>query len=259
MRVSLDGLGKVYPTEDGGTFVALQDVSLEIPSGEFVAVIGASGCGKSTLLELTAGLQTPTGGTIAFDGVPHQGPHPGVSVVFQEDSTFPWRTVAGNIGFGLDMRGATTAARRARVERMIDLVGLRGFEDRYPHQLSGGMRQRVAIGRTLVLDPGLLLMDEPFGALDEQTRFILGEELLRIWRESGCTIVFVTHSLHEAVQLADRIVVLERNPGRIVRVIENDLARPRREHLDPVRYGALIGELRELIGLDVARASAARA
>jgi NitT/TauT family transport system ATP-binding protein len=137
---------------------------------------------------------------------------------------------------------------------MIDMVGLRGFEHHYPHQLSGGMRQRVAIGRTLVLDPGLLLMDEPFGALDEQTRFVLGEELLRIWRESGCTVLFVTHSLHEAVQLADRIIVLTPKPGRVARVIENDLARPRRESREPERYGQMIGTLRELLGFDDARA-----
>src|SRR5579884_2194157 len=154
MRVTLDNLGKVYPAQDGGEFVALQNVSLDIRPGEFVAVIGVSGCGKSTLLELIAGLQRPTSGTIAFDGIPHQGPHPRVSVVFQEDSTFPWKTVAGNIGFGLEMRGVSADARKARVQQMIDMVGLRGFERHYPHQLSGGMRQRVAIGRTLVLDPG---------------------------------------------------------------------------------------------------------
>ncbi|HEY1727034.1 MAG TPA: ABC transporter ATP-binding protein [Candidatus Baltobacteraceae bacterium] len=249
MRVTLEGLGKTYPAKDAGSFVALENVSLDIKSGEFVAVIGVSGCGKSTLLELVAGLQQPTSGTMKFDGVPHSGPQPRVSVVFQEDSTFPWRTVAGNIGFGLSMRGVDAKTRDARVEKMIDMVGLRGFEHHYPHQLSGGMRQRVAIGRTLVLDPGLLLMDEPFGALDEQTRFVLGEELLRIWRESGCTILFVTHSLHEAVQLADRIVVLTPKPGRVARVIENDLARPRSESNEPERYGAMIGTLRELISV----------
>ncbi|MBV8600319.1 MAG: ABC transporter ATP-binding protein [Candidatus Eremiobacteraeota bacterium] len=250
MRVTLQGIGKSYPTQGGGTFVALENVSLEIREGEFLALIGVSGCGKSTLLELIAGLQTPTAGTIAFDGIPHVGPHPRVSVVFQEDSTFPWKTVAGNIGFGLEMRGADPKARARRVEAMIDLVGLRGFEDRYPHQLSGGMRQRVAIGRTLVLDPAILLMDEPFGALDEQTRFLLGEELLRIWRESGATVVFVTHSLHEAVQLADRIAVIAPRPGRIVRIIDNDLSRPRRESHEAERYGAMIEELRVLLGLE---------
>lgn len=252
MRVTLDNLGKVYPTQDGGQFVALENVSLDIRPGEFIAVIGISGCGKSTLLELIAGLQKPTSGTIAFDGVPHQGPHPRVSVVFQEDSTFPWKTVAGNVGFGLEMRRISAGVRNPRVQQMIEMVGLHGFERHYPHQLSGGMRQRVAIGRTLVLDPGILLMDEPFGALDEQTRFVLGEELLRIWRESGCTILFVTHSLHEAVQLADRIVVLTPKPGRIARVIENDLARPRRESHESERYGALITELRVLLGLESA-------
>ena len=185
--------------------------------------------------------------------MPHQGPHPRVSVVFQEDSTFPWRTVTGNIGFGLEMRGISGKARDARVQQMVEMVGLHGFERHYPHQLSGGMRQRVAIARTLVLDPGILLMDEPFGALDEQTRFVLGEELLRIWRESGCTILFVTHSLHEAVQLADRIVVLTPKPGRIARIIQNDLKRPRRESSESERYGALIGELRELLGLEATR------
>jgi len=253
MRVTLDRLGKIFPTQGGGSFVALEGVSLDIAPGELVAVIGVSGCGKSTLLELVGGLQQPTSGTIAFDGTPHQGPHPRVSMVFQEDSTFPWKTVADNIGFGLQMRGVAASERDAKVRAMVEMVGLRGFEDRYPHQLSGGMRQRVAIGRTLVLDPGILLMDEPFGALDEQTRFVLGEELLRIWRESGCTILLVTHSLHEAVQLADRIVVLSPRPGRIARIIENDLTRPRRESSQPQRYGAIIGELRELLGLETTR------
>ena len=253
MRVTLEKVGKTYPTQDAGSFVALENVSVDIRSGEFVAVIGVSGCGKSTLLELVAGLQRPTSGMIAFDGVPHQGPHPSASVVFQEDSTFPWRTVAGNIGFGLEMRGVSSKARGDRVQQMVEMVGLRGFERHYPHQLSGGMRQRVAIARTLALDPKILLMDEPFGALDEQTRFVLGEELLRIWRASGCTILFVTHSLHEAVQLADRIVVLTPKPGRIAKIIENDLARPRRESSEAERYGALIGELRQLLGLEATR------
>lgn len=250
MRLRLERVSKVFPGEPGGPpFVALQDVSLTVSSGEFVVVLGPSGCGKTTLLEIIAGLQRPTSGQVYLDDQPLTGPHPRVGIVFQEDSTFPWRTVRDNVGFGLQMRGVPRRERDRAVQQMIQLVGLSGFERHYPHQLSGGMRQRVAIARTLVMNPDLMLMDEPFGALDEQTRFLIGEELLRIWMTTRCTIVFVTHSLHEAIQLADRIVVLGARPGRIVRVLANPLPRPRRETDDPRQYGELLAELRDAIGL----------
>ncbi len=257
MRLRIDNVSKTFPGGPGGRpLVALQDVSLAVVSGEFVVVLGPSGCGKSTLLEIIAGLQKPTAGSVSLDDEPVDGPHSRVGVVFQEDSTFPWRTVKDNVGFGLQMRGTARAEREQAVRSMIDLVGLSGFEDHYPHQLSGGMRQRVAIARTLVMNPAVMLMDEPFGALDEQTRFVIGEELLRLWMNTGCTIFFVTHSLHEAIQLGDRIVVLGARPGRIARIFENTLPRPRLETRDPRQYGELMAGLRDVIGLTQAAAAA---
>ncbi len=249
MDLVLESVSKVYALPDASTVVALDKIELAIPQGEFVAVIGASGCGKSTLLELVAGLQPVTDGRILLGGDRVTSPHPRVGVVFQEDSTFPWRTVYDNVAFGMQMRGKDKAAIKTTAQAMIDLVGLQGFEGAYPHQLSGGMRQRVAIARTLVLHPDVLLMDEPFGALDEQTRFVLGDELLRIWNETRCTIMFVTHSLQEAVQLADRIVVLSPRPGRIAQIFTNDLPRPRNELDNPERYAELMSGLRDAIGL----------
>ena len=250
MELRLDGIKKTFANPSGaGDVVALDGLDLTIPAGQFLALLGTSGCGKSTLLEIIAGLQRPTSGRIFLDGAPVDEPHPRMSTVFQEDSTFPWRTVRDNVAFGLQMRGDERAAIARVTDDMIDLVGLRGFEDAYPHQLSGGMRQRVAIGRTLVTNPSVILMDEPFGALDEQTRFTLGEELLRIWAATRCTIVFVTHSLQEAIQLADRIVVLGKRPGRIVAEFENELPRPRHEIDDPQQYARLMTGLREAIGL----------
>ncbi|TAM58527.1 ABC transporter ATP-binding protein [bacterium] len=250
MQLTLKSVSKVFPGGAGGAPVtALEDIAFTVASGEFVAVLGPSGCGKSTLLEIIAGLSSPSAGEILLGDELVSSPSSHVSVVFQEDSTFPWRTVADNVGFGLQMRGVRKAEREHAVARAIELVGLSGFEGRYPHQLSGGMRQRVAIARTLVLNPAVMLMDEPFGALDEQTRFVIGEELLRIWDATGCTIFFVTHSLHEAVQLADRIVVLSARPGRVKRIFENHLPRPRVETEDPRAYAELMAGLRDAIGL----------
>ena len=250
MQLTFQRVSKIFSHRLGNDAVAaLEDIDLSIASGEFVAILGPSGCGKSTLLEIVAGLQAPTSGEVLLGGELVRSPHPRVSVVFQEDSTFPWRTVAENVAFGLEMRGVRKAERDGAVAHAIELVGLRGFEGHYPHQLSGGMRQRVAIARTLVMNPAVLLMDEPFGALDEQTRFVIGEELLRIWDATRCTIFFVTHSLHEAVQLADRIVVLSARPGRIKSIFENRLSRPRLEAKDPQTYAVLMANLREAIGL----------
>ena len=226
--LQVNGLEHDFPAEDGaGAVEALRHVTFEVGAGEFVAVVGPSGCGKSTLCEIVAGLLQPTRGTLLLKGEPLRGPHPAVGIVFQEESTLPWFTVLENVGFGLRMRGVPRAAWEERAARMVELVGLAGFERHYPRQLSGGMRQRVAIARTLVLEPELILMDEPFGALDAQTRVLLGEELVRIWQRVRAGILFITHDIGEAVRLADRVIVMSARPGRIVRVAEVPLPRPR--------------------------------
>ncbi len=226
--LEVSGLGHVFPAEDGALPVeALREISFDVGQGEFVAVVGPSGCGKSTLCEIVASLATPSRGAVRLKGESVRGPHPAVGIVFQEESTLPWFTALENVGFGLRMRGVPRAEWEARAARMVELVGLAGFERHYPRQLSGGMRQRVAIARTLVLEPALILMDEPFGALDAQTRLLLGEELLRIWQRVQATILFITHDIAEAVRLADRVIVMSARPGRIKRIAEVPLARPR--------------------------------
>lgn len=203
---------------------ALEDVTFDVERGEFVAIIGPSGCGKTSLLEAVAGLRQASSGQLEIDGQSIQGPHPDVGVVFQEDSTFPWLTTAENIEFGLKHRSVPKAERPARVAAMVDLVNLKGFENHRPPQLSGGMRQRVALARALAPSPKLLLMDEPFGALDEQSRLNLGDELLRIWRETSSTILFITHSLTEAAMLADKVIILSSRPGRVNEVMCNPMS-----------------------------------
>jgi NitT/TauT family transport system ATP-binding protein len=212
----------------GTGVVALESISLEIPDGQFAAVVGPSGCGKSTLLSLVAGLRRPTSGTVLCDGEPMIAPMPRkVGMIFQEANLLPWLSAVDNVAFPLKLRRVPRAERLAAARRMLDLTGLAGFEDRLPHQLSGGMKQRVAIARGLVQNPAVLLMDEPFASLDEQTRMVLGDELLRIWSETRKTVLFVTHSLNEAVYLADRVVVLSARPGRVVDDVVVDLPRPR--------------------------------
>ncbi|GAB3476751.1 ABC transporter ATP-binding protein [Nocardiopsis coralliicola] len=222
----VEDLTKHY--DGGGTAVAALDrLSLHVAEGEFLAVVGPSGCGKTTLLEILAGLRAPTSGTVRVGGSPVAGPRSEIGVVFQEESTFPWRTVRENVEFGLQMGGVARAERAERARRMIAVVGLDGFEDAYPHQLSGGMRQRVAIARTLVTEPSIVVMDEPFGALDEQTRLIIGGELRGIAARTGATVLLVTHSIQEAALLSDRVVVLSARPGRIKAVVESPLPSPR--------------------------------
>jgi NitT/TauT family transport system ATP-binding protein len=221
---------------------ALRDITLRVGEGEFVAVIGPSGCGKSTLLSAVAGLLPGYQGEIRVGGEPVRGTHPGVGVVFQEDATFPWRDARRNVEFGLQMRGVDRAARRRRALDMLDLVGLADFADHYPAQLSGGMKQRVAIARTLITEPSLLLMDEPFGALDEQTRLTLGEELLRIQQQLRQSVLFITHNIQEAILLADRIAVMDTRPGRIKETIDVDFPRPRdADLLGTPRFAELTG------------------
>ncbi len=225
--VQLDGVGQTYRTS-GESVVAVSDVTFEVKPGHFVVLVGPSGCGKSSLLMMMAGLRTPTSGTILVSGASIDVPDPNrVGVVFQEPSLFPWLTAEENVEFPLTLRGVAKAERRIKAEEALALVGLDGFGKRHPHELSGGMKQRVSIARGLVQDPPVLLMDEPFAALDEQTRMTMGDELLRIWAATGKTIVFVTHSLTEAVYLADEVIVMSARPGRIVDRLEVALPRPR--------------------------------
>lgn len=227
---------------------ALSQVSLEVHRGEFVSLIGPSGCGKSTLINIVAGLVTEYEGEVRIAGDLLRGPHPSVSMVFQEESTFPWLTTLENVEFGLKMRGVDAAQRRREAMDMLTLVGLEGFAHAYPVELSGGMRQRVAIARALVLEPSILLMDEPFGALDEQTRIVLGEELLRLQEQLRQTIVFVTHNLGEAVQLSNRVVAMTARPARIKDILTVDLPRPRDSSIiGSERYGQLVGQLWSLL------------
>jgi NitT/TauT family transport system ATP-binding protein len=211
-----------------GTFKAVDNVSLTVEAGELVTVVGSSGCGKSTLLLAIAGLVETSRGSINVAGKPITGPGPDRAVVFQESSLLPWKTVLGNVRFALEMRRWSAGDLNERAMRAIQMVGLESFADYHPHQLSGGMRQRVNIARALAVDPAVLLMDEPFGALDAQTREVMGEELLRIWERDRKTALFVTHDIDEAVLLADKVVVMGRNPGHIKDVMKIDLPRPRR-------------------------------
>jgi NitT/TauT family transport system ATP-binding protein len=227
--LEITNLDKTYGFDGDPTnqVKALENINLEVRQNEFLSIVGPTGCGKSTLLEIIAGLRPATSGAIYVKGELADKPLPAIGVVFQEESVFPWRTTMANVEFGLEMRGENKQERRRRCQEAIKLVGLSGFEQKYPSELSGGMRQRTAIARTLVMNPEIMLMDEPFGALDEQTRMILGEELLRIWEEIGQTIVFITHSINEAVQLSDRVVVMTARPGRIKAIFDIDLGRPR--------------------------------
>jgi NitT/TauT family transport system ATP-binding protein len=225
--VQLSEIGKVWPiARTGETIVALDSITLDIAPGEFLVLLGPSGCGKSTLLQILAGLEVPSRGDIRFPE--HAHAQKLTSMVFQEYALFPWRTAVENVVFGPEVRGVPRADREATAARLIDLVKLRGFEHRYPHELSGGMRQRVALARALANDPAILLFDEPLAALDAQTRRVLQDELIRIWTETGKTFVYVTHSLEEAVLLGTRIVLMTARPGRIKRLIEVTLDRPRR-------------------------------
>jgi NitT/TauT family transport system ATP-binding protein len=224
-HVALRGVTRVYP---GKTQVhALGPLDLELAQGEFFAVVGPSGCGKSTLLDVMAGLASPSAGEVRFEGKKVDGVPDGIGVVFQEDASFPWLTVHDNIAFGLRRRGASEAEVAAQVGYAIAFMGLKEFAHAYPAQLSGGMRQRVCIARTLVLKPRLILLDEPFGALDQQTRLLMGDELLRLWRETGATILLITHSLDEAAMLADRVGVMSARPGRFLELIATGWPRGR--------------------------------
>ena len=229
----LDAVVRVYPGVAGRQPVhALGPIDLTLSRGEFFSVVGPSGCGKSTLLEIVAGLQPLTEGTLNFEGQSINGQVPdGVGVVFQENASFPWLSVRENIAFGLKMNKTDEAETRERVDFALRLMGLREFANSYPAQLSGGMRQRVCIARTLVMEPRLILLDEPFGALDQQTRLLMGDELLRLWRETGATVLLITHALDEAALLSDRIAVMSARPGRFLDVVETGWPRDRDSQL----------------------------
>ena len=225
--VSVEHVTKIFERDEGEPTVTLKDMNLEIEEKEFICIVGASGCGKTTLLRIIAGLETTTEGTILLSGKPIEGTDTDRGMVFQEYSLFPWKNVIDNIAFGLEMQGIPKAERRQKAEKYLKIIHLEQFRDAYPHELSGGMRQRVAIARALANDPKVLLMDEPFGALDAQTRNVMQRELLEIWEETQKTVIFVTHSVDEAVFLADRIVILSPRPGKIEEVISVDLPRMR--------------------------------
>lgn len=225
--IHIEELAKTYNQGTEQAVHALENINFTVDPGEFITIVGPSGCGKSTLMEIIAGLVSKTSGNVRIGDSEVTEPSPEIGVVFQEYSLFPWRTVLRNAEFGLEIAGEGKRERRERAQKMLDLVGLDGFEDSMPDELSGGMQQRVAIARTLAVDPDILLMDEPFGALDEQTRMYMGEELLRIWRETGKTVIFITHSLQESVLLSDRVVVLSNRPGQIREIVDIDLERPR--------------------------------
>jgi NitT/TauT family transport system ATP-binding protein len=219
-QITIDRVTHMYRPPRGREVLALDQVSLEVANREFVALLGPSGCGKSTLLYLIGGFLPVADGTIQVDGKKVAGPGPDRGIVFQHFALFPWKTVRGNILYGLERAGMPKAEREKRALDFIELVGLHGFEDSYPSQLSGGMKQRTAIARTLAFDPTILLMDEPFGALDAQTRGLMQGELLRIWQRTPKTVIFVTHDVQEAVYLADRVAVMSARPGRIKTIVD---------------------------------------
>lgn len=226
-KIAARSLAKTFTDENGRSVAALHDFNLEIQTGEFVALIGPSGCGKSTFLYMVAGFEKPTGGAIELDGKAIRGPAPDRGIVFQEYTLFPWRTVEANIRFGLDIAGVPRGVAQKRCGELMALVGLHGFERAYPHQLSGGMQQRVAIARALAYDPAVLLMDEPFGALDAQTKRRLLQDVVHIWLETKKTILFVTHSVEEAIFLGDRVVLFGARPARVKEIVDVAMPRPR--------------------------------
>ncbi len=228
MKLVIDKICKSFASAQGKSLDVLQDIDLCINEEEFVALVGPSGCGKSTLLNITSGLLEPTSGNIKFTQTA-PGYEPRMSIVFQETGLFPWRNVHDNIAFGLETAGLPTAEREARIAHYIELVGLKGFEKAFPHQLSGGMRQRVGIARALAIEPDLLLMDEPFSALDAQTRTIMQEELVTLWEKTRLTTLYVTHNIQEAVMLADRVVLLSRRPGKVSKILSIDIPRSERD------------------------------
>ncbi|RDI63651.1 ABC transporter ATP-binding protein [Nocardia pseudobrasiliensis] len=253
-KLSLSGVRKEFRVR-GQSFTALDDITVDVRDGEFLVLVGPSGSGKSTLLDLLGGLSSPSSGQLLLDGAPITGPGLDRGVVFQQYALLPWRTARTNIEFGLEAKGIRRRERRRIADDYLELVGLAGFGDRYPHELSGGMKQRVAIARSLAFDPQVLLMDEPFAALDAQTRESLQDELLRIWRTTGKTILFITHGIDEAVYLGQRVAVLTSRPGRVKAVVDIDLDRADAEDLrSSERFRELRHHIWSLLHDEVARA-----
>ncbi len=246
-QVSLRDVDKLFSRSGrpADTVHALGPINLDLRQGEFFAVVGPSGCGKSTLLELVAGLSTATRGEVAFEGKPIRDRIPdGVGVVFQEDASFPWLTVRDNIAFGLRRMKLAPEEKARRIASALEMMGLVAFADSYPAQLSGGMRQRVCIARTLVTEPRLILLDEPFGALDQQTRLLMGDEVLNLWRKTGATVFLITHALDEAAMLADRIGVMSARPGRLIDIVETGWPRERDSRIvQEEHFGAITARL----------------
>lgn len=256
-KLEISGVGRLYAGARGPAVEALKPIDLTVEDGEFVALLGPSGCGKSTLLRLVAGLDRPSSGRIALDGVPVEGPSPMRGMVFQQPALFPWLTVRDNVGFGLIEQGRSTAEARQAAGDLLAQVGLAEFAGHFPKALSGGMQQRAALARALAPNPALLLLDEPFGALDTQTRGLMQELLLEVWERRRKTVLFVTHDIEEAIFLASRIVVLTARPGQVKAVAAVDLPRPRDYHLrtQPEFY-ALRAELTDLVRDESLRAAA---
>jgi len=246
IHAEMRGVTRIYPAADGKSGLhALGPVDVTLRRGEFYSIIGPSGCGKSTLLDVLSGLSPPTAGEVRFEGKLVHGRVPdGIGVVFQEDASFPWMTVEDNIAFGLRRAGMDSREIRRRLDHALGLMGLTTFAKAYPAQLSGGMRQRVCIARTLVTQPRLILLDEPFGALDAQTRLIMGDELLKLWRETGATVLLITHALDEAAMLSDRIGVMSARPGRIIAEVETEWPADRDSRVaSDDRFGAITARL----------------
>ena len=245
-RVELTAVTKRFATPSGEPFTALHDVTFAVEPGQFCAVVGPTGCGKSTTLTMVAGLDRPSAGSVTVDGRQVDGITPGTSFMFQSDALLPWKTVLGNVSMGPIFRGVSRSDAHAAARDWLRRVGLSGFEDHHPHQLSGGMRKRVALAAALINEPSLLLMDEPFGALDVQTKSIMSNELLGLWEETKPTVLFITHDLEEAIALADRVVVMTVGPGAVKAVFDIDLPRPRGA-VQEIRFESRFLELHQQI------------
>ena len=247
--IEISGLEKRFQTRANEPVVALTRVELTIDAGEFLTIVGPSGCGKTTLLRILAGLEGPSGGRLSIAGQPVRAPREDVAVVFQQATLLPWNTVLNNVLLPAKLKGDHSAESRERAAALLELVGLADFARKYPFELSGGMQQRVSICRALLRDPKILLMDEPFGALDAMTRETMNLELLRIWAEQRKTVVFITHSIPEAVFLGDRVVVMSARPGRVAKLLDIDIGRPRTmKTMASPRFGALCDEIRSILG-----------
>ena len=257
-QILIDKVSHVYRPPRGKPVLALEDVSLQVGQREFLALLGPSGCGKSTLLYLLGGFLPIETGTITVDGKPVTEPGPDRGIVFQHFALFPWKTVRANIAYGLERQGMPRPEREARVQALIDLVGLSGFEDSYPSALSGGMKQRTALARTLAFDPSILLMDEPFGALDAQTRHLMQTELLSIWQRTPKTVIFVTHDVQEAVYLADRVAVMSARPGRIKSIVDTKFDKNSRDIFKAPHFVDKVDEIWNLVRDEAIKAQGGR-